>query len=417
MRCRYLLSLLFLLPLIGSAQSEVPTYRDFDRPPHSYWQRPLKDRFTLLKQDLESGRLSLDRSSEKAFLLSLLQALQVPASSQMLLFSTTSLQLSLINPGNPRALYFSDDIYVGYIPGGKIEIISLDPELGGIFYIFSIPRGDQQISVERATRCMNCHVADETQHVPGLVIKSVVPGPSGGSLTAYRIGQSGHQIPLSERFGGWYLTGADRFTNHWGNVIGKLSPQGLSTQKVTAGMRFSYARYPVASSDILPQLLHEHQAGFVNRVLEAGYRARTISFLNQNGQLNEQQAAELDAQAEAVVKYLLFADETPLPKGGVMGLPEFNKDFSAQARKTAQGLSLRDLELKTRLFKYRCSYMIYSPVFQGLLPDMKQRIYKRLGKALDVRTPDQDYAYLPEAEKRVIRQVLLETLADLPKGW
>lgn len=100
-----------------------------------------------------------------------------------------------------------------------------------------------------------------------------------------------------------------------------------------------------------------------------------------------------------------------------MGLPEFKKDFNGQARKTVQGESLRDLELKTRLFKYRCSYMIYSPVFQGLMPEMKLRIYKRLGKALDVRTPDQNYAYLPEAEKRVIRQVLQETLTDLPKGW
>jgi len=412
-----LMILVFLLPLAGRAQPEPPTYRDFDQLPHSYWQRPLKDRFSLLKQDLEAGRLPLDRSSEKAFLLSLLQVLQIPVTSQMLLFSTTSLQLSLINPGNPRALYFSDDVYLGYIPGGKIEIISLDPELGGIFYIFDIPRGEQRINVERATRCMNCHVADETQHVPGLVLKSVVPGQRGGSLTAYRIGQSGHQIPLSERFGGWYLTGADGFTNHWGNVIGKLSPQGLSTQKIEAGKRFSYVRYPVAASDILPQLLHEHQAGFVNRVLEAGYRARTVLFLSQGGKLNQKQAAELDAQAETVVKYLLFADEAPLPDGGVTGLPEFKQEFANQARKTAAGVSLRDFELETRLFKYRCSYMVYSAVFQGLLPEMKQRIYQRLDKALNVRTPDKAYAYLPEAEKQMIRQVLRQTLTDLPKNW
>jgi hypothetical protein len=417
MNRRLLLILLSLLPLAGQAQPELPTYRDFDQLPHNYWQRPLKDRFSLLKQDLEAGRVTLDRSSEKAFLLSLLRVLQIPASSQMLLFSTTSLQLSLINPGNPRAVYFSDDIYVGYIPGGRIEIISLDPELGGIFYIFDIPRGEQQIKVERATRCMNCHVSDETQHVPGLVIKSVVPGQRGGSLTAYRIGQAGHQIPLSERFGGWYLTGADGFTNHWGNLIGTLSPQGLSTQKIGAGKRFSYARYPEASSDILPQLLHEHQAGFVNRVLEAGYRARTILFLNKGNELSREQLTELDMQADTVVRYLLFAEEAALPPGGVTGLREFKQDFARQTRKTKEGISLRDFDLKTRLFKYRCSYMIYSPVFQGLLPVMKQRIYLRLDRALSVSQPDPDYAYLPAAEKQAIRQVLRQTLMDLPQGW
>jgi hypothetical protein len=412
---RPLILLLAWLPLTSFGQAELPTYQDFDKAPHDYWNRPLKDRFTRLKQDLESGRLPLDRSSEKAFLASLLKALHIPASSQMLLFSTTSLQLGLINPGNPRALYFSDDIYLGYIPGGKIEIVSLDPELGGIFYIFDIPRGEQPIKIERATRCMNCHADEETRQVPGLVVKSVVPGPSGGSLTAYRIAQNGHQIPFSERFGGWYVTGQHGITNHWGNVIGRLSPQGMSTQKIEAGKRFDYGRYLVASSDILPQLLHEHQAGFVNRVVEAGYRARTSLFLGQ-GKLSTAAVTELDEQASQVVRYLLFADEVPLPAGGVAGEPDFKRDFTNQARR-AGGISLRDFDLQTRLFKHRCSYMIYSPVFQGLMPEIKQRIYRRLGEALNTEKPDKEYAYIPAAEKQAIRQILKQTLTDLPKGW
>lgn len=415
MSLRSLIILLALLPLAAFGQAETPTYEDFDKAPHNYWQRPLKDRFTRLKQDLETGRIALDRSSEKAFLLSLLKALHIPATSQMLLFSTTSLQLGLINPGNPRAIYFSDDIYLGYIPGGKIEIVSLDPELGGIFYIFDIPRGEQPIRIERATRCMNCHADEETRQVPGLVVKSVIPGPTGGSLTAYRIAQNGHQIPFSERFGGWYVTGQHSITNHRGNVIGRLSPQGLSTQKIEAGKRFDYARYLVPSSDILPQLLHEHQAGFVNRVLEAGYRTRTSLFLGQ-GKLTPAARTELDEQANMVVRYLLFADEVPLPTGGVAGEADFKRDFTNQARKVG-GVSLRDFDLQTRLFKHRCSYMIYSPVFQGLLPEIKQRIYQRLGEALSTEKPDKEYTYLPAVEKQAIRHILKQTLTDLPKGW
>src|SRR3954449_9393312 len=114
-------------------------YPAMDQPPHNYWKRPLHDRFSRVKEELESGRLSLDRTSEKAFVTSLLKALDIPLSSQMLVFSTTSLQLSLISPSNPRALYFNEDLYVGYVPRGRIEIVSLDPELGGIYYLCDIP--------------------------------------------------------------------------------------------------------------------------------------------------------------------------------------------------------------------------------------------------------------------------------------
>src|SRR4029079_6968335 len=139
-------SLSILVLLFGAhVACAVPLYQQIDLPPHLYHQRTPVDRFTRLKDDLESGRIVLDRNSEKDFVISLLRALDVPASSQMLVFSTTSLQLRLITPSNPRALYFTDDLYVGYIPGGRIEVVSLDPELGAIFYIFDIPRSTANI--------------------------------------------------------------------------------------------------------------------------------------------------------------------------------------------------------------------------------------------------------------------------------
>src|SRR5258708_6761674 len=151
--------LICLFLLAGAA---LASDRAFDQPPHEYWTRPLGDRFTRLKAAVESGRVVLDGSGEKPFLLSLLHALDVPASSQMLVFSTTSLQLRLITPANPRSLFFNEDVYVGYIPGGRIEIVSLDPALGGIYYIFDIPRGAEPLRAERSNRCMNCHAAEET---------------------------------------------------------------------------------------------------------------------------------------------------------------------------------------------------------------------------------------------------------------
>ena len=264
---RILPLLIFLLTAFeGIAAAEYPA---IDQPPHSYWQRPLTDRFTRLKTEIEAGRLVLETSTEKAFLASLLRALEIPATSQMLVFSTTSLQLRLITPANPRALFFNEDVYVGYIPGGRIEIVSVDRDLGGIYYIMDIPHGAEPLRAERSNRCMNCHSAEDTAGVPGLVIKSVMPGVTGGSLDSYRRGQTGHGVPLAERFGGWYLTGAQGFTGHLGNLLGRLTPQGMTKIPLEPGTRFDFARYPVATSDILPQLLHEHQIGFVNRAVAA----------------------------------------------------------------------------------------------------------------------------------------------------
>jgi hypothetical protein len=48
---------------------------------------------------------------------------------------------------------------------------------------------------------------------------------------------------------------------------------------------------------------------------------------------------------------------------------------------------------------------------------MKERIYRRLGEALNVERADAEYAWLPAAEKQTIRGILLATLTDLPAGW
>lgn len=410
-RCAF--SLLATLLLTGAAFGGRANF-NLDAAPHLYRERPLQDRFTKLKTELEAGRVTLDESSELAFLRSLLERLEIPVSSQMLVFSTTSLQLRLIRQDNPRALYFTDDLYVGYIPGGRIEIVALDPELGGIFYIFDIPRGGQPPVVERSERCMHCHSDDDTGGVPGLVVKSVMPGPTGGSLDSYRLEQTGDAIPFDQRFGGWYVTGKSGITDHLGNTFGRYVGGELTRVLIDPATRFDPSRYLLPTSDILPQLLHEHQAGFVNRVVQAGYRTRAALHASNGAPLTPAQSAELDAQADIVTRYLLFADEVALPKGGVEGDAAYKRDFLQARRGGPQGASLRDFDLKTRMFRYRCSYMIYSDLFQGLPGEMKQRIHTRLARALDTAQPDAKFAYLPAEEKHAIRGILKATLPGLP---
>ncbi len=387
---------------------ENTNFADLTSPAHQYWTRPLNDPFSKLIPDFESGKIQLDTQNQLTFVTSLLKALDIPASSQMLVFSTTSLQLSKISPRNPRALYFNEDLYLGYIPGGKIEIISIDPQLGGIFYIFEIPRDQGTPQPQRAKRCMNCHADTDTRHVPGLVIKSVIPGPNGGSLNSFRREQTGHQIPLEDRFGGWHLTGADPIKKHWGNLIGQLSPAGLKKQIIQPGQLFDFNNYPLDRSDILPQLLHEHQVGFINRVVEAGYKYRAYQD-SDKGILNPAHSKELERITSDLTRYLLFADEANLPRG-IQGDAQFKKDFRANRQTLASGESLKDLDLGRHLFKYRCSYMIYSNAFQGLPKKFKQQIYQKLAKALSTDKPDPNYSYLPSAEKRIIKKLLQTTL-------
>ena len=406
-------SVIFTISLAATAGLFAADY-ELDAAPHDYWKRPLKDPFTKFIGDVEAGRVKLDAGSELAYLRSILAALKVPISSQMLVFSNTSLQLRLISPRNPRALFFNEDVYVGFIPGGRMEIVSIDPEAGGIFYIFDIPRDGGAFRAERSARCMNCHAKEETFYVPGLFVKSVVPIQTGGSLKAFRQMQSGHAIPFAERFGGWYVTGKHGIAEHWGNALGRNSPEGvLQKLPLEPGKLFDYARYPVAGSDILPQLLHEHQVGFVNRVLEATYKTRATLFAS-GGKLTPADATVLEDKAKALVRYLLFADEVPLP--GVEGDSVFKAEFM-KAGVAVGGASLREFDLKTRLFKHRCSYMIHSAIFAGMPREMKLLVYRHLALALSETQPDKAYSYLPLPEKRTIRAILKATMKDAPAGW
>jgi hypothetical protein len=405
-----------LLPLgLVSAAFAQPWPHDLSGEPHRYWERQPRDPFTRIKADLESGRVALDRSNEPAFVLSLLRALDIRPSSQLLVFSTTSLQISRITPATPRALYFNDDVYLGWVRRGRIEVIALDPDLGGIFYIFDIPREGEPLRIERSDRCMNCHAGAETGYVPGLLVKSVIPGPNRGSLVTFREDSMGHGVPFAERFGGWYVTGQVGATNHWANLTGRLFQGELTTYPVTPGVTFDFSDYPAPTSDAVAHLVHEHQAGFVNLAIDVAYRARSALHRGA-GVVSSEDAGPLDEQADRLTRYLLFADEVPL-SGGISGDPVFQREFLANKRPAGAGASLKDFDLQTRLFKHRCSYMIYSPLIAGLPAEMKGRLFARLDKALDPAAADEEYGYLPLEEKTQIRRILRETLTDLPAGW
>ena len=135
-----------------------------------------------------------------------------------MVLAKTSFQNNLINPHKPRALYFNDETYIGYVQGGSVlEAVSIDKDLGAVFYLMK-----QHTSHPKFTRqnfeCMQCHLSDNTQNVPGLLMRSVYadlegqPNQSAGSFI------TNDHSPFSERWGGWYVTGKCGRQHHLGNM-------------------------------------------------------------------------------------------------------------------------------------------------------------------------------------------------------
>jgi hypothetical protein len=387
-------------------EESFPVHRFFDAP-HAYYQRVPRDGFSRFLERVKAGEWEAGAGDEKSQLRLVLDALQVPLESQLLVYSATSLQSGLIVPSNPRALYFNDEIYVGYVPGGRLEVAAIDPELGPVFYLVHT-QGGSRLEAARSERCMNCHAGRASWRLPGLVAESVVPTLTGASLDGFRRDVTGHTLALKDRLGGWHVTGAHENGPHLGNLLGEAAPGGYRTVANPPGKRFDWGKYPVKSSDLLAHLLHEHQIGFHNLVTLALYRTRDALEAG-SGSVRNEDRATLDEIAWRLVRYVLFQNEAALPPGGVQPDPAFVKAFEARRIAGPSRASLRDFDLRTRLFRYRCSYMIHTPGFVALPREMKQRVFAALNLALQEKGGPVEFDYLPADEKRAIRTILRET--------
>ena len=128
---------------------------DYEQAPVRYSASTPRDAITRLQHKMSSGELAFAGSDQRVLRI-LLDALEVPVESQVLVFSKTSLQRGRIRPERPRALYFSESMYVGWVPGGLIEVAAIDPELGPVFYSFAIPKAAEGGSpaIQRDSDCL-----------------------------------------------------------------------------------------------------------------------------------------------------------------------------------------------------------------------------------------------------------------------
>lgn len=387
----------------------------WDLPPLRYSDTAATDRVAAMAAKLAAGGIPLRGKTPLEKLRFVLETLEVPESSQMLVFSKTSKQINRISPRSPRSLYFSPDAYVGYVPGGAIEVIVHDALLGPVFYLIELD-GPQGLDIRRDTSdCLSCHGTARTEGVPGMVVRSVFPEASGHALLSLGSTTVTHETPIEDRWGGYYVTGSS-FHPHLGNrVFEEAGPVGPEKQELTTlGGRIDVSKYPRPTSDVVALVVLEHQCRVHNLLTAAGMNYRRARFLagvvDPGADPDAGQAGRIaDAAADDVVDALLFKNEADLGEG-LEGDREFQRDYLAQFPKSSSGRSLADFRLYRRIFKLRCSCMVYSSAFEHLPLRVKRAVMVRLKKALS--DGDQEIApHLKASEKRKIREILEETLS------
>jgi hypothetical protein len=188
--------------------------------------------------------------------------------------------------------------------------------------------------------------------------------------------------------------------------------------------RLETSAYLTGSSDIVALMVLAHQTQMHNLITQTNYRTR-LAFADEV----RHKAAGLSAEAisgafrkqveypgEQLVRYLLFTNEARLD-GPVAGDTSFAREFAERGPFDSQGRCLRQFDLHTRIFKYPCSYLIYSQSFDAIPQPAKQYIYHRLFEVLSGADQSPEFSTLSPKDRRAIREILVDTKPGLPQEW
>ncbi|MAG58043.1 MAG: hypothetical protein CMJ83_17290 [Planctomycetes bacterium] len=414
-----------------AAGTPIAAQVNLDWGPIKYSSCTPNDPVSKLQKRIDTGILKLQFDEKHGYLRSVLSALDISESSQMLVFSKTSHQLHRISPWSARALYFNDHTYVGWVDNGDvIEASSMDPERGAMFFTLRQEKTARPKFVRDKGQCLSCHASAHTQGVPGYIVRSVYPSPSGQPHYGAGTFNTDHSSPLRERWGGWYVTGTHGKQRHMGNEVAtdrdnpKLDVE--SGANVTdLSKRTRTQSHLTKHSDIVALMVLEHQAAMHNFITYASYETRVSLF--QCAEMNrvferpadhvsDSTKRRIRRASDKLLKYLLFSDEEPL-SDRIQGTSSFAKEFSARGLRDRKGRSLRDFDLERRLFKYPCSYLINSDAFRLLPAQVKDHVYKRLWEILTGRDDSGDFALLSRADREAILAILTDTHEGLPGYW
>jgi hypothetical protein len=435
---------------VGGQVVKDQGYLPFAEAPINYRSENLDDPIARLQKKLDRGEARLEYEAGFGYFRAVLRALHIPVSSQTLVFSKTSFQFPKISPERPRALYFNDDIYAGRVHGGaSLEFISFDPMQGAIFYILNDQPAEHPRFERAALDCVQCHVAAaSTRGVPGVLLRSIFTTRSGTQAPGTPAFITGQESPLKDRWGGWYVTGSLGKQTHLGNLV---RPDGAGPDQLDTTTRANLPDvkglvdakdYLTGYSDIVAHLVLAHQTQMHNLITLTNYQTRLALYgggsrnranrsaelvvapvaasvagaVTNQGAISDVARKQFERPAEQLVRYLLFTNEAPLGES-VAGTSGFAEEFAARGPRDDRGRSLRDFDLRRRIFKYPCSYLIYSEAFDAIPQPAKDYVYRRLFEILSGREQGPDFASLSSEDRRAILEILVATKPGLPEGW
>jgi len=414
------------LPSWGSVDSAVgaaPSAQDLDDP------------VAELAQRIRSGELTLRYDSVHGYLPALLEELEIPVSSQTLVFSRTSLQTDRIGPWAPRALYFNDDVYLGWVQDSPmIEIAATDPDSGTVFYTVSDADPTRPVIQARSRMCLMCHESRSVTGGPaGLIVLSVLVDRLGYPIGDLHQGSTSERTPHDRRWGGWYVTGTHGEMPHAGNVhAAALSHEVPGADDYAASFdygpganvtdlsdRFYTGAYLTPHSDIVALLLLAHQAqvhNLMNLVRSETEAALELEGLRIRGGVETSEEGghlpvtltRVEGAVDRLFRAMTFVNEVPL-EAAVEGTSDFEAEFQQLGPFSAEGRSLRELDLGTRLVTNRLSYLVHTEAFRQLPPLALDLFAARLLDVLEGRTPSE----LTVTEREVILSILRDTEPDL----
>jgi hypothetical protein len=399
-----------------------------------YMKAPLNDPVSKLQARVDSGQAKLKFDDDFGYLRSVLTELGLSTKTQVLVFSKTSFQAPRIGPRTPRALYFGDNVAVGFVRTGDVlEFASIDPKQGVVFYTL-----DQEPSTrpqfQRQDSCLQCHQSAATYGVPGLVVRSIFPDHTGAPILSAGGYITDHRSAIKDRWGGWYVTGTTGNQNHMGNatVEDPTNPsrlvgfEGENSQNVTSLKWFiDTEAYLSPHSDVVALMTLEHETQMVNLMTRVGWEARMAaaestaiskSLGEPTTELRDSAKHRIDTAVEELVEYMLFVDETKLT-APIQGTSGFAEEFAKRGPTDGQGRSLRQFDMKTRMFRYPLSFMIYSDAFDGMPDAAKERVYRRLYDILSGKDTNPKFAGLSAADKKAILEIVAATKKGLPDYW
>lgn len=395
---------------------------EFEHPPISYSATQSNDPVALLLDEMKSGTATLVADEHGSYVKSLLSVLKVPESSQCLVFSKTSMQIPYIGPKTPRAIYFSDSVYVGVVVGSPIvELVGVDAKLGCVFYTLERDEGSLRLIRDRG-QCLSCHATSRTERVPGVFVRSIYSDPSGRPRSGASTYTTDHRSPFAERWGGWYVTGEHGSMRHLGNIfaIDRDDPHRVDSELGANLMQLPASvlsgAHLTEHSDIVALMVLEHQTRLHNLISRAHFETRSATHLDQS--MNEVLGRDRDfvsdstkrriaAVGDALVFGLLLAGETEL-SSPIKGSSRYAAEFSARGPTDTKGRSFYQLDLHRRLFRYPCSYLILSPQFDALPAPVAQYIRTEMTSLLNGKKELPSSIRLDQEQRKAIRDMLIE---------